>query len=146
MPTSEYEPTLYDSSTDYYVDSTAYDSLYATPTYDPMTSFIALALGVLVIVSLWKVFTKAGKPGWAAIVPFYNIWVLLEVAGRPGWWLILYFIPLVNIVIAIIVALDVAKAFGKSGAFGFFGLFLFGFVGYPMLAFGNAKYTKPAVR
>lgn len=146
MPTSDFEPTLYDTSSGYYVDTSAYDTFYSVPTYNPMTSFIWLAVAVLMVVSLWKVFTKAGKPGWAAIVPFYNIWVLLEVAGRPGWWLILYLIPLVNIVIAIIVSLDVAKAFGKSGAFGFFGLFLFGFVGYPILAFSNAKYKKPATK
>jgi hypothetical protein len=145
MPNSEYEPTLYE---------TTYDSTYVDPytyggdayTASPVASIISIAIAVLLIVSLWKVFTKAGKPGWAAIIPFYNIWVMLEVAGRPGWWLILYFIPLVNILIAIIVSLDIAKAFGKSGVFGFFGLFLFGFIGYPMLAFGNAKYTKPAAR
>ena len=62
----------------------------------------------------WKVFTKAGQPGWAILIPFYNTYVLLKIVGRPGWWLVLMFIPLVNIVIAIIVAIDLAKSFGKS--------------------------------
>jgi hypothetical protein len=101
---------------------------------------VGAAFAVLVIAAMWKVFTKAGQPGWAAIIPFYNIYVLLKVAGRPGWWLILYIIPLVNLIISIIVSLDVAKAFGKGGAFGFFGLFLFGFIGYPILGFGSAQY------
>jgi hypothetical protein len=65
---------------------------------------ISLALSIFVIASFWKVFTKAGQPGWAAIVPFYNTYVLLKVVGRPGWWLVLFFIPIANIVIAIIVA------------------------------------------
>ncbi|PRY43901.1 DUF5684 domain-containing protein [Umezawaea tangerina] len=100
--------------------------------------------GILAIVALWKIFTKAGKPGWAAIIPFYNIYTMLKVAGRPGWWLILYIIPIVNIIISIVVAIDLAKSFGKSGVFGFFGLWMFSIIGYLMLAFGNANYHGPA--
>lgn len=48
------------------------------------------------IIAMWRIFTKAGQPGWAAIIPFYNIYVLMKVVGRPGWWLILFLIPLVN--------------------------------------------------
>lgn len=103
--------------------------------------FFYLAIAVLLIIAVWKIFTKAGKPGWASIIPFYNIYVLLQIVGRPGWWLLLYFIPFVNFVIMIIVALDLAKSFGKSALFGVFGLLLFSIVGYPMLAFGSAKYV-----
>jgi hypothetical protein len=102
-----------------------------------------LALVVFIIASLWKVFTKAGQPGWAAIIPIYNAYVLLQIAGRPGWWLLLYFIPVVNFVIAIIVSIDVAKAFGKGGGFGV-GLALLSFIFYPILAFGDATYARPA--
>ncbi|ONI87680.1 hypothetical protein ALI22I_20950 [Saccharothrix sp. ALI-22-I] len=105
---------------------------------------IGLAIGIFLIAATWKIFTKAGKPGWAAIIPFYNIYVQLKIVGRPGWWLILLLIPLVNIVISVIIALDLAKSFGKSGAFGFFGLWLFGIVGYPILGFGSATYQGPA--
>lgn len=105
---------------------------------------IGLAVLVFMIAALWKVFTKAGQPGWAAIIPIYNVYVMCKIAGRPGWWVILYIIPIVNIVISIIVSLDVAKAFGKSGAFGFFGLWLFGIIGYPILGFGSAQYVGPA--
>jgi hypothetical protein len=132
-----YDPTLY--SADPYTADYGYQA-------NPMGAWVGLALAVLMIVSVWKIFTKAGKPGWAAIIPFYNIWILLETVGRPGWWLLLYFIPFVNIVIAIIVALDLAKVFGKDGAYGFFLLFLFPFIGYPMLAFGSAKYVRPSAR
>lgn len=99
-----------------------------------------LAVLVVVIAGMWKTFSKAGRPGWAAIIPIYNIYTLVKVASRPGWWVLLFFIPLVNIVMSIIVSLDVAKAFGKSELFGIFGLWLFGFIGYPILGFGDAAY------
>ena len=101
------------------------------------------AVVVFVIVSMWKVFTKAGKPGWGAIIPFYNVYLLLKIAGKPGWWLVLYFIPLVNIVIAIIACIGVAQNFGKSAGFGV-GLALLGFIFFPILAFGDAQYVGEA--
>jgi hypothetical protein len=100
---------------------------------------IILAFAIFMLVSYWKVFVKAGQPGWGVLIPFYNIYLLLQIAGRPGWWLILYLIPLVNIVIGIIVAIDIAKNFGKDTAFGL-GLAFLGFIFYPILAFGSAQY------
>ncbi|GGU62686.1 DUF5684 domain-containing protein [Lentzea flava] len=104
----------------------------------------SLVFAVIVIAGMWATFAKAGKPGWAAIIPIYNLYVLLKVAGRPGWWLILFIIPLVNFIMSIIVAIDVAKSFGKGGAFGFFLLALLPFIGYPVLGFGSAQYRGPA--
>ncbi|MGH3490795.1 MAG: DUF5684 domain-containing protein [Actinopolymorphaceae bacterium] len=111
----------------------------------PVVMVIYLAVLVLMLISMWKVYSKAGQYGWSAIIPIYNIYVMCKIAGRPGWWTVLYIIPIVNIVISIIVSLDVAKAFGKSGVFGFFGLWLFGIIGFPMLAFGSAQYVGPQV-
>lgn len=105
-------------------------------------SLLWLAVIVLVIAGFWKTFAKAGKPGWAAIVPVYNIIVLLEIAGRPLWWIILFFIPCVNIVVSFIVAIDVAKSFGKDAVYGI-GLALLPFVFYPLLGFGDARYKGP---
>ncbi|MDF3058602.1 MAG: signal peptidase [Rariglobus sp.] len=104
-----------------------------------LVGLFQLALAVLIIAAIWKVFTKAGQPGWAAIIPFYNLYVLLKVAGRPGWWLLLFLIPIVNVVMAIIVAIDVAKAFGKGTGFGV-GLAFLGVIFYPILGFGDATY------
>lgn len=106
----------------------------------PVETIFLLVVLVILFVSLWRVYTKANRPGWAAIIPIYNIYVQLKIVGRPGWWLILYFIPIVNFIVQIIVALDTAKVFGKSPAFGIFGLLIFSFIGYPILAFGDAKY------
>jgi hypothetical protein len=98
-----------------------------------------LAIIVAIIAGFWKVFVKAGKPGWAAIVPIYNLIVLLDIVGKPLWWVILFFIPIVNLIMAILVGLAVAKSFGKSDAFGI-GLGLLGPIFYPILGFGDAQY------
>ena len=73
------------------------------------------------------------------------MYVMLKIVGRPDWWLLLYFIPLANIVVSIIVSIDLARSFGKSDVFGVVGLFLFSLVGYCMLAFGKDKYIGPSV-
>lgn len=98
---------------------------------------------VVMIAAMWKVFEKAGEPGWAAIVPIYNIIVLLKIAGKPAWWLVLMLIPFVNFVVGIIVVLALAKNFGKGAGFGF-GLLLLAPVFYPMLAWGDARYQPQA--
>jgi hypothetical protein len=108
-----------------------------------MATLFWLAVAVVVVIGGWKVFEKAGQPGWAILIPIYNLYVLLQVAGRP-WWLLLYCIPLVNIVIAIIVAIDVAKSFGQSAAFGFFLIFLLCGIGYLILGLGDYRYQGPA--
>jgi hypothetical protein len=104
---------------------------------------VFLAILAVVIIGMWKVFTKAGQPGWAALIPLYNLYILLKIAGRPGWWLILYFVPLANIVVAAIVSMDVAKAFGQSAVFGIVLLFLLSGIGYLILGFGSARYIGP---
>ena len=103
-----------------------------------------LAIIVVVIAGGWKVFTKAGQPGWAIIVPIFNIYILLKIVGRPAWWLVLYLIPIVNFVVALIVAIDLAKSFGQSAAFGVVLLFLLAAIGFLILGFGSAKYLGPS--
>lgn len=123
-----------------------YDQTASTgmsPAVSIILGLVYLAVVIFEIAALWKVFTKAGRPGWGAIIPFYNIYLMLKVAGRPGWWLILYIIPIVNIIIHLIVSLDIARNFGKGGAFGVFGLWIFGVIGIPILGFGSAQYVGP---
>jgi hypothetical protein len=113
---------------------------------NPVFWIVYGVVAILAIVALWRVFTKAGRPGWAALIPIYNIYTLVKVAGNSGWFVLLYFIPIVNVIISIVVALGVAKNFGKSGVFGFIGLWLFSLIGYLILGFGSAQYVgeKPA--
>ncbi len=103
-----------------------------------------MAVIVFYVFCMWKIYVKAGKPGWAAIVPIYNVLVQLEIVGRPWWWLLLLLVPVVDIVIGIIIIFDLAKVFGKGTGFGF-GLLLLSFIFIPILAFGDAKYQGPAV-
>lgn len=104
---------------------------------------IQLALVVLIFAGFWKTFEKAGKPGWGSLVPIYNAVLLLEIAGKPIWWFILFFIPFVNLIVAILVSIEVAKNFGKGTGFGL-GLAFLGFIFYPILGFGDAKYQGRA--
>jgi hypothetical protein len=106
-----------------------------------LTLIYLVALAAYVI-GTWTVFSKANQPGWAAIIPFYNVWVLLKVVGRPGWWLILYLIPLVNLVIHIIVSVDLAKSFSKTTGFAI-GLIILPFIFLPILGLGSATYAGP---
>ena len=102
-----------------------------------------LVVVVVVVAGLWKVFEKAGEPGWAAIVPIYNIIVLVKIAGKEMWWVILFFLPCVNFVAAIMVSMDIARKFGQSTGYGI-GLALLPFIFYPMLGFGSAQYNRNA--
>lgn len=115
----------------------------ANSSLGPVGTIIWLALVVLMIVSVWKIFTKAGQPGWASIVPIYNLIVMLQVAGKPLWFIALFFIPFANFVAIILVYIALAKTFGKGGGFAA-GLILLPFIFFPILGLGSATYTKPA--
>jgi hypothetical protein len=96
---------------------------------------------ILVIAGLWKTFIKADRPGWGAIIPFYNTYLMIKVAGRPGWWLILFFIPFVNIIMWLVVALGISDNFGHGAGFGIL-LWLFAPIMFLVLGFGSSQY-KP---
>lgn len=135
------------NSTDYTYTTTSVDTGAAGAALGAMFAiymFVWLAVAVIAIIAMWKIFTKAGQAGWKSIIPFYNMYVLLQIVGRPGWWLLLFFVPIANIVVSVIVALDLAKSFGRSELFGIVGLFLFSLIGYLMLAFGKDTYRGPA--
>ena len=104
-------------------------------------TFLFFVIWLVSVVGLWKIFEKAGKPGWGAFIPIYNMILWLEIVRRPGWWIILIVIvPFANIVCAIIVIFDLAKSFGKSVGYGF-GLLFLPLIFYPMLGFSDAVYT-----
>jgi hypothetical protein len=105
-----------------------------------MGLIISLGVVALVLAGVWRTFEKAGEPGWACLVPIYHLIVLCHIAGKPGWWFILFFVPGVNIIIAFIVCIEVAKRFGKGVEFGICLVFL-GFIFFPILGFGNAQYS-----
>lgn len=111
---------------------------------------IVLVVSVIMIISMWKIFTKAGEAGWKSIIPFYNTWTLAEIVGRPGWWglapllgVIPYIGSLAAFVVICILYVDLAKSFAKTTGFAVL-LILLPIVGFPMLAFGDAKYGGPS--
>ena len=107
-----------------------------------LIAVIALAFAAVMIASMWKIFSKAGQPGWASLVPFYNVVILLRMTGKPAWWLALMLVPFANFVVAVLLMMELAKSFGQSRGFGI-GLLLLGFIFLPMLAFGSARYLGP---
>lgn len=113
----------------------------------PLGGLIGLAVGllfiVLLIVSLWKIFEKAGEPGWKCLIPIYNTYTLFIIAGKPGWWILLCLVPIANFIVLILAMIGVAKTFGKGSGFGL-GLAFLGVIFFPILGFGSAIYTKPA--
>jgi len=109
----------------------------------PVFWIVCIAIILFYVWCMWRVFEKAGKPGWAAIIPIYNLVVLLQIVGKPIWWIILFIIPIVSLIVAIIVYVALARAFGKGVGFAL-GLIFLGFIFLPILAFGSATYTKPA--
>ncbi|MCI8346485.1 MAG: signal peptidase I [Bacilli bacterium] len=105
---------------------------------------IATVIGILSIIAMWKIFTKAGKPGWASIIPIYNIIVLFQLVGLTPWLLLLYFIPIINVIAAIVlmimVSIRLAKAFGKSSGFTV-GLIFLNTIFILILGLGDSKYV-----
>ncbi len=105
---------------------------------------VAITVGMvaLQVIGLWGVFAKAGRPGWWALVPIFDLFVLLRVVGRPWWLAVLFFVPLVDLVVAIVVYYALAKSFGKGIGYTV-GLLVVGFVLVPVLGFGSAEYLGP---
>ena len=104
-----------------------------------LISIIQLVIALVTLIAMWKVFVKAGKPGWAVIIPFFNAYVFLKIAGKPGWWLILLLVPVLNIIFGIIALAAFAQNFGKGAGF-VVGLIFLPFIFYPILAFSDAQY------
>ena len=116
-----------DSSFDYYYEAS------------PFATFLGLACSVIMSIALWKIFVKAGEPGWAAIVPFYNAYTLFKITWGSGWKFLLMLIPLVNVIIIIMTYVKLAKAFGKRGGFAV-GLIFLGLIFMGILGFGKDEY------
>ena len=104
--------------------------------------YVAVVYAILVI-PYWVIFTKAGQPGWPALIPIYSTYILLKVIGRPGWWLLLFLIPIVNLVIYIIMMNDLSKSFGHGVGFTL-GLIFLSWIFLAILAWGSSTYRGPS--
>lgn len=121
---------------------------------DEAATFIPLIIGcccffiifVPLIVGMWKMFEKAGQPGWAALVPLYNLYILItEINGREPLFIVFFFVPLLNIYASVVMNLDLAKSYGKDTMYAI-GLILVPFIFIPLLGFGDAQYTGPSAK
>lgn len=110
--------------------------------YTSTGTVIGIALYVLIAIALWKVFSKAGYPGILAWIPIVNAVLLVKIAGYSAWLVLLYLIPLVNVIFAIFVALRLGENFGKGGFFSLLWLWLFPVIGYFVLGYGSASYRR----
>jgi hypothetical protein len=119
----------------------SYAGLFGSLVFD----VVVVVLVVVEVAGMWMVFEKAGEPGWGSLIPLYNLYLLCRIAGRPGWWWLLAFVPvaggLIWFILNLIVSLDIARQFDKGSGFGV-GLWLLGFIFYPMLGFSDAHYGR----
>ncbi|MEF9917523.1 MAG: DUF5684 domain-containing protein [Lachnospiraceae bacterium] len=126
-------------------EATMYETtMYNTPgtinTEALMMSWsICLVISVIYMVMMWKIFSKAGLPGWKCLIPFYNMYCLYKILWGNGWMFIALFVPLVNLVIFAMSMYKLAKVFGKGIGFTF-GLIFLGIIFVGILAFGPAEY------
>lgn len=126
----------------------ALTSVMDTPEYAAFNSIgiiVGIVFYVIVVIALWKVFTKAGYAGWLSIIPIVNAFVLVKIAGYSAWMTLLYLIPIVNVIFHIFVALRIGKGFGQSTVFSVFLLWLFSVIGYLIIGYGSATYDKARV-
>ena len=119
-----------------------YYSSSAAQTQSPVVSIIALAICIVVLIAEWKIFTKAGQPGWAVLIPFYGTWVLFKIICGRGKAMFRLLIPFYSIYWAIKATIKLAHAYGKSSGFGV-GLLFLPIIFYPILGFGDAQYVGP---
>lgn len=106
---------------------------------------VGIAITVIMVISMWKIFVKAGREGWISLIPFYNLWTLFEIGGQKGAYIFFILIPcagpIIYLVFEIKAYLEIAKRFGKDTSFGILSIF-FPYVTFPILAFSDAKYSE----
>ena len=130
-------------------------ALAAQPTW---VLILDLAICVLYVVEMWKIFVKAGEPGWKAIIPFYNLYTTCKITLGNGLWFLLFFAPIASVfipfkivgiiaiaicaILNLMISIAMAKSFGKGIGFGI-GIFILSVILLGVLAFGDSKYIGP---
>ncbi len=112
-----------------------------------LSSLISLVIAIVEVAAVWRLFSRAGQHGWAAIIPIYNTVVMLHVTGKSGWWLLGFFVPLLNFFVYCRMMVNMAQVFGKGVGFGIGNIFL-PFIFLPILAFTDSPYVgaEPQMR
>ncbi|MCR4687979.1 MAG: DUF5684 domain-containing protein [Saccharofermentans sp.] len=109
---------------------------------------VALFMSIIMLISQWRIFTRAGKGGWECLIPVYNTWTLYEIAGYQGYYCLFAFIPFVGsifvLVMTILVSMSLALKFGKSKTWGIVMLALLSPIGFPILGLSQNTYIESA--
>src|SRR5690606_3497875 len=103
-----------------------------------ITNIVLIILLILIHFGLWKLFVKAGRPGWEALIPFYREFIITKLTGRAAWPVLLLLVPILNIFIAIGFYLDFVKCFGKRSFWEHCGTILLPFVVFPFWGMDEA--------
>ena len=104
-------------------------------------NIILLVLGIITVIGTWRVFVKAGVPGWHSLIPILSTYDICRIAMTEN--VVLFTVLSILLpVVYIYPCLKLAKAFGKGTGFGIC-LFLFYFIAFPVLGFGDAEYLGP---
>lgn len=130
-----------------YMGGSSFDSVLSSLGESSLTviavlSIIIFAVFILQIVAKWKIFSKAGEHGWAALIPFYNTYVLYKITWENGLFFLLSYIPCLNVIVTVMTNMKLAAVFGKSDGFAI-GLSLLGAIFYPILGFDSSEYDGP---
>lgn len=104
-------------------------------------NILQILVTIVIIISLWKIFQKAGEKGWYAIVPIYNLYILTKIIGKKWWWVILYIIPYFGIIWIIWTTNRLRKSFEKNWIF-LVGMTFLPFIFFPIIAFDTSLYTN----
>lgn len=119
--------------------SYAYDQGVGNSSHPMLVLVFTIILALILIASTWRIFMKAGIPGWCAVIPLYNNYKLCYLAMGHGLLFVLFFIPIVNVLFSFIMYTFLARAYGKGFLFGM-GLVFFPFIAFPILGFGRSRY------
>lgn len=108
-------------------------------------SLLSMAIFVVIIAGMWKLFEKAGKPGWASLIPIYNIIVMMEITGKPTWQIVLFLVPLANLYVAITLSVSFCRSYGKFGIGNYLFYMFLSFIAVPMWGFSaDTRYLGPS--
>lgn len=100
---------------------------------------------ILFVAAVWPFLNKAGQPGWTALIPFVAAFFIVRAAGLSAWWTLLYLVPIANIVLAIIMALRLGRAFGHGGVFSVFLLWLLSLIGYFIISYSGDTWDRARI-
>ena len=109
---------------------------------NPVVTFISLAIVVVVLVALWKIYEKGGEKGWKALIPFYNVYIQFKLFWGNGWIFLLTLIPIVNVIVQIMLLHKMSKAFGHGVGYTF-GLIFLPYIFLAILGFNGDEYLGP---